>query len=91
MVVVVSSSSLADVCRPGGEGGLGTCMSPWYIVLVCMWGRLLPDRPSPPFRLTLFSPYAMAPIVVQLASHHPVSFLFLLALFFPLHCPLPFP
>ena len=67
----------------GGGGGFG--MTPWCIVLVCSWRRLLADRHSLPFPWTLSLHRQWCPS----ASHHPLTFLFLPALTFPL--PFPFP
>ena len=58
-------------------------MTPWCIVLVCSWRRLLADRHSLPFPWTLSLHRRWCPS----ASHHPVTFLFLLALSFPLYLP----
>ena len=58
-------------------------MSPWCIVLVCSWRRLFADRHSLPFPWTLSLHRRWCPS----ASHHLVSFLFLLALSFPLYFP----
>ena len=58
-------------------------MTPWCIVLICSWRRLLADRHSLPFPWTLFLHWRWCPS----ASHHPVTFLFLLALSFPLYFP----
>ena len=60
-------------------GGVG--MTPWCIVLVCSWQRLLGDRHSLPFPWTLSLHRRWCPS----ASHHPVTFL--LALSFPLYFP----
>ena len=62
-------------------GGVG--MSPWCIVLVCSWLRLLADRHSPPFPWTLSFCRRRCPS----ASHRPVPFLFFLGLSFPLYLP----
>ena len=59
-------------------------MSPWRVVLVCSWRRLLDDHHSLPFPWTLSLRRRWCPS----ASHHPVSFLFLLAQSFSLHFPL---
>ena len=66
------------------EGGGGAGMTPWCVVLVYSWRRLLADRHSPPFPWTLSLHRQWCPS----ASHHPVTFLFLPALTFPL--PFPF-
>ena len=58
-------------------------MPPWCIVLVCSWRRLLADRHSLPFTWTLSLYRQWCPS----ASHHPVTFLFLLALSFPPYLP----
>ena len=55
----------------------------WCVVLVCSWRRLLADRHLLPFPLSLCLHRRWCPS----ASHHPVSFLFLLALSFPLYFP----
>ena len=67
---------------PGG-GGFG--MTPWCDDLVCSWRRLLADRHSLPFPWTLSLHRRWCPS----ASHHPLTFLFLLALTFPLPSPFP--
>ena len=67
----------------GGGGGLG--MTPWCVVLVCSWRRLLAECHSLPFPRTLSLHRRRCPS----ASHHPLTFLFLPALTFPL--PFPFP
>ena len=71
--------------RPhGGGGGFG--MTPLVCcVLVCRWRCLLADRHSLPFPLTLSLRRRWCPS----ASHHPLTFLFLPALTFPLPCPFP--
>ena len=61
-------------------------MTPWGVVLVCSWQRLLANRHSLPFPWTLSLHRRWCPS----ASHHPVPFLFLLALTFPLYFPFPF-
>ena len=58
-------------------------MLPWCIVLVDSWRRLLADRHWLPFPWTLPLHRRWCPS----ASHHPVSFLFLPALSFPLYFP----
>ena len=68
---------------PGGGGGFG--MTPWCDDLVCSWRRLLADRHSLPFPWTLSLHRRWCPS----ASHHPLTFLFLLALTFPLPSPFP--
>ena len=65
------------------EGGFG--MTPWCDDLVCSGRRLLADRHSLPFPWTLSLRRRWCPS----ASHHPLTFLFLPALTFPL--PFPFP
>ena len=60
-------------------------MTPWCDDLVCSWRRLLADRHSLPFPWTLSLHRRWCP----LASHHPLTFLFLLALTFPLPSPFP--
>ena len=60
-------------------------MTPWCDDLVCSWRRLLADRHSLPFPWTLFLHRRWCPS----ASHHPLTFLFLLALTFPLPSPFP--
>ena len=65
------------------EGGFG--MTPWCDDLVCSWRRLLADRHSLPFPWTLSLHRRWCPS----ASHHPLTFLFLLALTFPLPSPFP--
>ena len=67
----------------GGGGGFG--MTPWCDDLVCSWRRLLADRHSLPFPWTLSLHRRWCPS----ASHHPLTFLFLLALTFPLPSPFP--
>ena len=64
-------------------GGFG--MTPWCVDLVCSWRRLLADRHSLPFPWTLSLHRRWCPS----ASHHPLTFLFLLALTFPLPSPFP--
>ena len=64
-------------------GGFG--MTPWCDDLVCSWRRLLADRHSLPFPWTLSLHRRWCPS----ASHHPLTFLFLLALTFPLPSPFP--
>ena len=66
-----------------GGGGFG--MTPWCDDLVCSWRRLLADRHSLPFPWTLSLHRRWCPS----ASHHPLTFLFLLALTFPLPSPFP--
>ena len=65
------------------RGGFG--MTPWCDDLVCSWRRLLADRHSLPFPWTLSLHRRWFPS----ASHHPLTFLFLLALTFPLPSPFP--
>ena len=60
-------------------------MTPWCVVLVYSWRRLLADRHSLPFPWTLFLHRWWCPST----SHHPLTFLFLHALTFPL--PFTFP
>ena len=60
-------------------------MTPWCDDLVCSWRRLLADRHSLPFPWTLSLHRRWCPS----ASHHPLTFLFLLALTFPLPSPFP--
>ena len=67
----------------GRGGGFG--LTPWCVDLVCSWRRLLADRHSPPFPWTLPLHRRWCPS----ASHHPLTFLFLLALTFPLPSPFP--
>ena len=74
-----------SAARLPGEGG-GGGMTPWCVVLVCSWRRLLADRHSLPFPWTLSLHKRWCPS----ASHHPLTFLFLLALTFPLYFPFPF-
>ena len=62
-------------------------MTPWCDDLVCSWRRLLADRHSPPFPWTLSLHRRLCPS----ASRHPLTFLFLLALTFPLPSPFPSP
>ena len=64
-------------------GGFG--MTPWCDDHVCSWRRLLADRHSLPFPWTLSLHRRWCPS----ASHHPLTFLFLLALTFPLPSPFP--
>ena len=64
----------------GCWGGRIVGMSPWCVVLVCSWRRLLADRHLLPFPLTL----SLHRRWYSSASHHRVSFLFLLGLSFPL-------
>ena len=70
----------APVDMPGGFG-----MTPWCDDLVCSWRRLLADRHSLPFPWTLSLHRRWCPS----ASHHPLTFLFLRALTFPLPSPFP--
>ena len=63
----------------------GFGMTPWCDDLVCSWRRLLADRHSLPFPWTLSLHRRWCPS----ASHHPLTFLFLLALTFPLPSPFP--
>ena len=77
-----SSIGREENCSAGG-GGFG--MTPWCDDLVCSWRRLLADRHSPPFPWTLSLHRRWCPS----ASHHPLTFLFLLALTFPLPSPFP--
>ena len=70
--------------RGAGVGG-GFGMTPWCDDLVCSWRRLLADRHSLPFPWTLSLHRRWCPS----ASHHPLTFLFLLALTFPLPSPFP--
>ena len=65
-----------------GGGGFG--MTPWCD-LVCSWRRLLADRHSLPFPWTLSLHRRWCPS----ASDHPLTFLFLPALTFPLPSPFP--
>ena len=58
-------------------------MSPWCVALVCSCRRLLADRHWLPFPWTLSFRGRWCP----LASHRPVSILFLLDLSFPLYFP----
>ena len=58
-------------------------MTPWCVVHVCSWRRQLADCHSLPFPWTLSLRRRWCPS----ASHHPLTFLFLHALTFPL----PFP
>ena len=60
-------------------------MTPWCDDFVCSWRRLLADRHSLPFTWTLSLHRLWCPS----ASHHPLTFLFLLALTFPLPSPFP--
>ena len=60
-------------------------MTPWCGDLVCSWRRLLADRHTLPFPWTLSLHRRWCPS----ASHHPLTFLFLLALTFPLPSPFP--
>ena len=60
-------------------------MTPWCDHLVCSWRRLLADRHSLPFPWTLSLRRRWCPS----ACHHPLTFLFLLALTFPLPSPFP--
>ena len=79
-------SDLRQSSRYGrGAGGFG--MTPWCDDLVCSWRRLLADRHSLPFPWTLSLHRRWCPS----ASHHPLTFLFLHALTFPLPFPWPFP
>ena len=68
-------------CRGGGGGRFG--MTPWCDDLACSWRRLLADRHSLPFPWTLSLHRRWCPS----ASHHPLTFLFLPALTFPLPSP----
>ena len=74
--VLVSSKNVS----PHSAGGGGFGMTPWCEDLVCSWRRLLADRHSLPFPWTLSLHRQWCPS----ASHHPLTFLFLLALAFPL-------
>ena len=65
------------------KGGGGVGMMPWYIVLVCSWRHLLADDHTLPFPWTLSLHRRWCPS----ASHHPMTFLFLLALSFFLYFP----
>ena len=69
--------------RTRSKGDFG--MTPWCDDLVCSWRRLLADRHSLPFPWTLSLHRRWCPS----ASHHPLSFLFLPALTFPLSFPFP--
>ena len=69
--------------RSNPKGGFG--MTPWCDDLVCSWRRLLADRHSLPFPWTLSLHRRWCPS----RSHHPLTFLFLLALTFPLPSPFP--
>ena len=60
-------------------------MTPWCDDVVCSWRRLLADRHSLPFPWTLSLHRRWCPS----ASHHPLTFLFLLSLTFPLPSPFP--
>ena len=60
-------------------------MTPWCDDPVCSWRRLLADHHSLPFPWTLSLHRRWCPS----ASHHPLTFLFLLALTFPLPSPFP--
>ena len=60
-------------------------MTPWCDDLVCSWRRLLTDLHSLPFPWTLSLHRRWCPS----ASHHPLTFLFLPALTFPLPSPFP--
>ena len=68
-----------------GQQKRGFGMTPWCDDLVCSWRRLLADRHSLPFPWTLSLHRRWCPS----ASHHPLTFLFLLALTFPLPSPFP--
>ena len=80
------SPRATKVCVLGGGGG-GFGMLPWCNVLVCSRRRLLAYRRSRPFPWTLSLQKRWCP----LASHHPVSFLFLFCPIFPSLLPFPFP
>ena len=80
-LLVASPTPLSFKTR--GRGGFG--MTPWCDDLVCSWRRLLADRHSLPFPWTLSLHRRWCPS----ASHHPLTFLFLLALTFPLPSPFP--
>ena len=71
--------------KVGGVAGGGFGMTPWCDDLVCSWRRLLADRHWLPFPWTLSLHRRWCPS----ASHHPLTFLFLLALTFPLPSPFP--
>ena len=58
-------------------------MTPWCIVLVCSWRHPLADRHLLPFPWTLSLSRRWCPST----SHHPVTFLFVPALTFPLYLP----
>ena len=77
-----SSSNLYKKSRTN-TGGFG--MSPWCDDLVYSSRRLLADRHSLPFPWTLSLHRRWCPS----ASHHPLTFLFLPALTFPLPSPFP--
>ena len=66
---------------PQRRGGFG--MTPWCVVLVCSWRRILADRHSLPFPWTFSLHGQWCPS----ASHHPMTLLFLPALTFPLYFP----
>ena len=74
-----------DAVLPSRGGYSGFGMTPWCFVRVCSWRRLLADRDSLPFPWTLSLHRRWCPST----SHHPWTFLFLLALTVPL--PVPFP
>ena len=75
--------TMASCQNPPPLRGFG--MTPWCDDLVCSWRRLLADRHSLPFPWTLSLHRRWCPS----ASHHPLTFLFLLALTFPLPSPFP--
>ena len=77
------TSTLPPTASQVRGGGFG--MTPWCDDLVCSWRRLLADRHTLPFPWTLSLHRWWCPS----ASHHPLTFLFLLALTFPLPSPFP--
>ena len=76
---------MPNLVEPLSVGGGGFGMTPWCDDLVCSWRRLLADHHSLPFPWTLSLHRRWCPS----ASHHPLTFLFLLALTFPLPSPFP--
>ena len=71
-------------CKSAGGGGVSG-MTPWCDDLVYSWRHLLADRHLLPLPWTLSLHRRWCPS----ASHHSLTFLFLLALTFPLPSPFP--
>ena len=87
----IGSEDIESVPQQGGLPQNGSPPPPRWglacplgcVVLICSWRRLLADRQSLPFPETLSLRRWWCPS----ASHHPVPFLFLLGLSFPLYFP----